>query len=86
MSVEQGKSAELIIAGKGDSGPFWRFVTGEIKSDRIEYQPRDGSDHYSFVWSDADSGKMSQLSDAKIARQGKGARPGYSTVFTRLDG
>ena len=28
MSVDEGKSAEMIIAGKGDNGPFWRFVTG----------------------------------------------------------
>jgi hypothetical protein len=80
MSIEGGRSAEVIVTGKGPTGFYWRFVTGTVSGDRLEYVPRDGAARYVFSWNDARSGSLSQLSE------GHAARPAYNTSFTRLDG
>ncbi len=84
MSVEEGKTAELIMSGRGDNGAFWRFVTGDIRDGKIEYQPKDGSAHFSFAWNDANGGTLTQQPD----RRGRGGKSPamYTAPFTRLDG
>ena len=86
MSVEEGKTAELIMSARGDNGPFWRFVTGDIKDGRIDYQPKDGSAHYSFAWNDTNGGTLTQLGDRRANSVGKGkGGGGFTAPFTRLD-
>ena len=85
MSVEEGKTAELIMSARGDNGPFWRFVTGDIRDGKIEYQPKDGSAHFSFAWNDANGGTLSQQPDRRGRGGGKNP-PIYTAPFTRLDG
>jgi len=84
MSVEEGKTAELIMSARGDNGPFWRFVTGDIRDGKIEYQPKDGSAHFTFAWNDANGGTLTQQPD----RRGRGGKSPatYTAPFTRLDG
>jgi hypothetical protein len=84
MSVEEGRTAELIMASRAENGAFWRFVTGDIRDGKIEYQPKDGSAHFSFAWNDANGGTLTQLDD-KRARSGSKAMGGYTAPFTRLD-
>lgn len=83
MSVE-GQTAEVIQSIKGvyngktkqtEPGTLWRFVTGRISGDRLEYVPRDGSPPWVFAWSDASSGSFTLKS-----------RPAYTSRLTRLDG
>lgn len=83
MSAEEGRTAELMISGRGENGPYWRFVTGTIAGGRIEYQPRDGSAHFSFAWKDANSGTLTQQADFKSGSRNQ--RPAYTAPFTRLD-
>ena len=84
MSVDEGRTAELIMSGRGENGNYWRFVTGDIKDGKIEYQPKDGSAHFSFVWNDANSGTLTQQPDRR--GRGGGKNPVFTARFTRLDG
>jgi hypothetical protein len=83
MSVEEKRTAELIVAGKSNNGSYWRFVTGTLSGNRLEYVPRDGAARFMFDWSDANSGSLSQ-----ILESGKGGKKNaaYNTRFSRLDG
>ena len=83
MSVEGGRTAEVIVAGKSSDGPFWRFITGTLSGSRLEYVPRDGASRFMFDWSDANSGSLSQLFESKV--RGKSSPP-YNAGFSRLDG
>ena len=84
MSVDDGRSAEVILAGTTEKGKFWNFITGDLSKDRLEFQPLYGYPHFSFAWSDANSGNMS-LVDAQQTTRSGGAAFG-TTKFTRLDG
>ena len=88
MSVEQGQSAECIYASKSEKGSFWRFIAASVASGKLEYQPRDGSAHFTFAWTDANSGTLTQMKDMAGRPPGRrgGGGGGYSTKFTRLDG
>src|SRR6185436_18971671 len=57
MSIEDGKTAEIIMGGNR-VGPFWRFVTASVSGDTIEYQPRDQGGTFSFHWKDANGGTL----------------------------
>ena len=82
MSVEEQRTAEVIIAGKGPNGSYWRFVTGTLSGDRLDYTPREGSTRFLFDWNDANSGSLSQMFTQQKGRN----QPPYNTRFTRLDG
>lgn len=82
MSVEQGSTAELILAGVSELGAFWRFVTGSVATGRLEFVPRDNAAKHIFTWKDATGGTMAQLSEGV---GGQNSSP-YTTAFTRLDG
>ena len=82
MSVEEGSTVELIMAGLSERGPFWRFVAGQRVDGRLEFVPRDGSAKSLLTWSDANSGTFAQLPDGNV---GQDQKP-YTTTFTRLDG
>jgi hypothetical protein len=84
MSVDDGRSAEIILAGATEKGKFWNFITGDLTRDRLEFQPLYGYPHFSFVWTDASSGNMS-LVDAQQTTRSGGTAFG-TTKFTRLDG
>ena len=92
MSVEEQQTAEVIQSIKGrfnpktqkiESGSIWRFVTGRISGDKLEYVPRDGSPRYMFEWRDANSGSFGLMNDQQVGAKGG---LGYSAHFTRLDG
>ncbi|HZP98355.1 MAG TPA: caspase family protein [Reyranella sp.] len=91
MSAD-GQTAEVIISVKGvyngkvgkmEGGAVWRFVTGDVSSNRLEYVPRDQGARYTFDWSDANSGNFSSLNDSVVGSRGN---IGASERFTRLDG
>ena len=82
MSVEEGSTVELIMAGLSERGPFWRFVAGNRVDGRLEFVPRDGSAKSLLTWSDANSGTFAQLPDGNV---GQDQKP-YTTTFMRLDG
>jgi hypothetical protein len=88
MSVEEGRTAELIIAGrgrynpqtaKGEAGTYWRFTTATVSGNKMEYVPRDGASRFVFTWKEAGSGTLTQLNE-----NAQGSV--YNTTFTRLDG
>ena len=92
MSVEEQQTAELIWSVKGrfnpqtqkmEQGAIWRFVTGRISGDKIEFVPRDGAPRNIFDWRDANSGSYSTLFDQQLS-MGKGPT-NFSSRFTRLD-
>ena len=81
MSIEDGKRAELIMAGIAERGPFWRFVSGAIKDGKLNFVPRDTSGAMVFDWKDAASGSLTVF---PASTQSTGRL--QSVSFTRLDG
>ena len=81
MSIEDGKRAELIMAGIAERGPFWRFVSGAIKDGKLNFVPRDTSGAMVFDWKDAASGSLTVF---PASTQSTGRL--QSASFTRLDG
>ncbi|HZP98354.1 MAG TPA: caspase family protein [Reyranella sp.] len=87
MSVESGKTAECIYASKSEKGTFWRFVTASVDGAKLIYQPRDIGARFTFLWSDANSGTLTEMKEtAGRAPTRYGGAGGYSAKFTRLDG
>ena len=95
MSVEEGKTAEMIVSAHGAGGSYWRFVTGTISGGRIEFQPKDDSPHYSFTWTGANTGTLTQTFNRKGGGSGGGSNAAvgsrssgqiHTAPFTRLDG
>lgn len=82
MSIEEGSTAEIILAGISEIGPFWRFVTAKLTGGQLEFVPRDNAGKQIWAWKDASSGSLSVFSESV---GGQDNRP-YSTTFTRLDG
>ena len=71
MSVDEGHTAECILASKSDTGsPLWRFVTADIKGDSLDYVPRDGGAHFTFTWTGAAGGTMNQKRETPSGRPG----------------
>jgi hypothetical protein len=96
MSVDEGHTAECILATKSDVTPLWRFVTADIKGANLEYTPRDGGAHFTFAWNDANGGFLNERREAN-GKSGKGGGSrggggknggagGLTVPFTRLDG
>ncbi len=84
MSVDDGQTAELIMATNSEVGPFWRFLPGTISGDQIEFQPRATASRFLVRWTDINSGKLTQINDRNMNAAG---RPlSRDTTFTRLDG
>ena len=82
MSVEEKGVAELIVAGKGFSGAFWRFTRAPLSGNRLEFAlGTDGFHRIQLDWSDANSGGVYNIEE----RPGRPASHS-STRFTRLDG
>ncbi len=88
MSVEAGKTAECIYAGASEKGPFWRFVTASVDGGKLNYVPRDGGAQFTFVWTDAASGTLTEMKDTAGRNPGRrsGGAGAYTTKFMRLDG
>jgi hypothetical protein len=82
MSIEEGSTAEIILAGISEIGPFWRFVTARLNGGQLEFVPRDNAGKQIWAWSDANSGSVSVFSESV---GGQDNRP-HSAKFTRLDG
>jgi uncharacterized caspase-like protein len=83
LSVDAAQqTAQMIQSGSGPTGPIWRFVTATLDGDKLLYKTRDGGEHFTFTWSDPDSGKLSQNPDGAES----GRRWIYNTTFKRLDG
>jgi hypothetical protein len=83
MSVEEQATAEVILVTRNprDGAKFWRFVTGKLAGDGMEYLPVDSGPRAQFRWSDANSGSVTLTPP-----QGAGnAQPIYNTRFARLD-
>ncbi len=85
LSVEEQRSAELIMVGKNNGQRYWRFVTGALSGRRIEYVPKDGWHRFMFDWRDANSGSLTVLLFDGKGPQGNSGRI-FSTPFSRLDG
>ena len=83
MSVEEKQTAEVVMAGNGENGPFWRLVTGTLSGNRLEFVPRaEGSGaavNFMIDWKDANSGSLTSTSPVAGGRF-------YNTRFSRLDG
>jgi hypothetical protein len=97
MSVDEGHTAECILATKNGSTPIWRFVTADIMGANLEYTPRDGASHFTFAWTGAGGGSLNE--SRKNGGGGGGGRGvkangghnnggggGLNLPFTRLDG
>ena len=82
MSIEEGSTAEIILAGISEIGPFWRFVTAKLTGGQLEFVPRDNAGKQIWAWKDASSGSLSVFSESVGGQDNKP----YSTTFTRLDG
>ena len=78
MSVDEGNTAECIMCGKV-LGSYWRFITGKLSGERLEYEPPTGGAHFVFDWRDANGGSV-----ALFPAGGAGGRV-TNTTFTRLD-
>jgi hypothetical protein len=82
LSVEEQQTAQIIQAGSGRTGAVWRFVTGALSGENLEYVARDGGEHFTFTWSDANAGRLTQNPDGADSR-----RPQiFNATFKRLDG
>lgn len=83
LSVDTAlKTAQMIQSGSGPTGPTWRFVTATLDGDRLLYRTRDGGEHFTFTWNDANSGTVAQNPDGADS----GRRWVYNANFKRLDG
>jgi len=86
MSVEDSQAVQLIVSGKSERGPYWRFVTASFSGNTLEYIAREGGSQHHFDWTDANSGSLTQIA----MRSGGGSRGGgtarTTSRFTRLDG
>ena len=80
LSVDEQRVAEVIVAGRGGKGVFWRFVTATCSGDRLEVVSRGEGANFVFDWSDANSGSVAEI------RESGGKRGAGSSRFTRLDG
>ena len=79
MALEEGKTAQVIVAGISANGPYWRFITGTVSGNRLDYVPREGGVRYLFDWNDASGGSMTQHLEMG------GATKIRNTRFARLD-
>jgi hypothetical protein len=102
MSVDEGHTAECILASRSDTTPLWRFVTADIKGANLEYVPRDGGAHFTFAWNGAQGGTLNEKREGPGGKSGKtgsgqtkrgsggpssgGGGGGLNVPFTRLDG
>ena len=80
LSVDETRTAQLVLAGKSNNGAYWRFVSGTVSGDRLEYLPHGAGSRYIFDWRDANGGSVGALPENAVS-----SKP-YSTDFTRLDG
>jgi hypothetical protein len=80
LSIDEQRTAEVVVAGKSSSGRYWRFVTAKCATNTLDLVSRDEGASYLFEWKDADSGSVAQL---KETGRNKGAK---SVRFNRLDG
>jgi hypothetical protein len=60
MSVDEGHTAECILATRSKGTALWRFVTADIKGANLEYSPRDGSARFTFAWNGANGGSLNE--------------------------
>jgi len=82
LSADEAGTAQLIISVQNDSGHIWRFVTGTIKNNRLNFQPAASRPNFLLDWSDANSGSVATVNDSR-----KGVASTVRSVrFTRLDG
>ena len=91
ISVDEQQTAEVIMSMKGrfnpkenktEQGTLWRFVTGRISGDKLDFVPRAGSSRWAFDWRDVNSGSFSLVNDKQVGANNLG----YNARFTRLDG
>ena len=80
MAIDESKTAQMILSGRNERGPWWRFVTGTVSGDRLDYNPHSTSSRFIFDWRGANAGSVGIICDRCT-----NARP-FSTDFTRLDG
>lgn len=80
MAVDESKTAQIILSGRNERGPWWRFSAGTVSGDRLEYNPHSKSSRFIFDWRGANAGSVGIICDRCT-----NTRP-FSTDFTRLDG
>ena len=80
LSVEDPQAVDLLLAGRFNNHAFWRFATGRLSGDTLEWS---GMNRVTLRWKDANAGSFAQTVIAPNApRNGMT----YSGTFTRLDG
>ena len=80
VSADEQGTAELILTVSAGAGVFWRFITGKVSGDRLEYEPYYERPKFILDWRDANSGSVAQMSTQEIRSNGMSTMP-----FTRLD-
>ncbi len=92
LAIDGPQTAEVVLSQKGlynaklakmEAGSLWRFITANIAGDKLDFVPRDGGGHYTYRWSDANSGSFSSLNESSTGNKGN---IGVSERFMRLDG
>jgi hypothetical protein len=82
LSVEEQHTAQVIQAGNGRTGAVWRFVTATLSGDKLDYVAREGGEHFTMTWTDANAGRVIQNPEGADSRR----QNIFSTGFKRLDG
>jgi hypothetical protein len=73
MSVDEGHTAECIVATRSGGTALWRFVTADIKGPNLEYTPRDKGAHFTFAWNSPSGGTLNER------REGGGGKAAMSS-------
>ena len=83
LTIDEQRVAQLIAVTQNDEGRFWRFITGELRDNRLTFQPNYGRPHFMLDWKNTNSGSVGQM---LLETRGGGAPPIRSARFERLDG
>jgi hypothetical protein len=81
LSVEDAKSAELVMMSRATGRAWWSFCRGAVSGDSLEFSPNKEGRPIRLRWRDADSGSVG-IFPAANEHNGKM----FSASFARLDG
>jgi hypothetical protein len=81
MTADDIGIASVVMAGRPLTQGYWRFLTGEIRGDKLTLIPNDKSSRYEFEWRGSNEGKVHQTS-----LDPQGGAIDFSRDFKRLDG
>ncbi|HTR84609.1 MAG TPA: caspase family protein [Reyranella sp.] len=76
LSVNEKGVANVILVGKDAKSHYWRLTSGNLKGDKLVFQPSAKSGLYTYTWRDANTGTLENTF----------AKTRIDMPFTRLDG